>query len=238
MPVLEAPTSPANPSATPAAPPASAAPGDQSQPNPPAATPARPEGLPERYWDPTTGYRQDDVVASLSAFEAEQAKRAETFKDFPDKPEDAAKFYKLPETMLPEGVKLPDGVKFEPNTDLLTRALPVLHKHKADPALFTELTQAFNAYELDRFTKAQTDFAEDGKKLGANGETRRKDLADRIAARVGPERAKFMDARIISADAVEFFEALLKDGNTAPPLPGRNDPPPPAPQPLEKRWYS
>jgi hypothetical protein len=220
---------------TPPPAPEAAAPGDQS---PPASPPAKPEKLPDSYWDPTTGLRTNEVAETLAAFEADRVKQAETFKDFPKTADKAGDFYKLPEQMLPEGVKLPDGVQFKPNTDLLTRALPVLHQHRADPALFQDLTRAFNAYELDRYQKAATDFAADNKKLGANADVRRADLGKRIEAAVGAEKAKFIDTHIISAAAVEFFETLFKDGNVAPLNPGRTADPAPQPTTVQDRWYA
>lgn len=203
MPVVEptpTPTPTPEPSPTPAPEPTPA-------PNPQTAT--KPDGLPDKYWDATAGLRTKEVGETLSAFEAEQARIAETFKDFPDKPEEAGKFYQLPENLLPEGVTLPEGIEFKPNEQLLAGALPILHKHKAAPELFHDLTRAFNAYELAQYQNAQTEFAEDNKKLGANGSQRRQALATGLKGMVG-DKADFIDTSAITSKAVEFFEAVME----------------------------
>jgi hypothetical protein len=216
----------------------SAAPGDPSiQPPTP---PARPEGLPDRYWDEATGVRLNEAAQALSALEAHNAAQTEAFKDFPEKVEEAGKFYALPEAMLPEGMNLPEGVKFEPNTELLERALPVLHKHKVPREAFHDLARAFNAHEVEKFTADRKSFDEDSKKLGANGATRRQDIANRLSAIVGPEKAKFIDASVITSGAVEFFEDLLSKVSNPSVVPfsqNRDNQPLPLPQKLEDRFY-
>lgn len=218
--------------------PAPAEPGGLS---PPTGEPQRPEGLPDHFWDPSTGIRTNELVAAFNELSAEQTKLGEVFKDFPKDPKQAGEFYKLPEAMLPEGMTLPEGVAFEPNTELLGAALPILHKHRIAPAAFHELTQAFNAYELQKYNAATAEFAADAKKLGANGDTRRKAVADGIAAIVGPERAAFIDTRAITSQAVEFFEAVLAkvsgQSSVIPLQPRRDADPAPPPQSVEQRWY-
>lgn len=154
---------------------------------------------------------------------------------------EAGKFYKLPENLLPDGVKLPDGVTVEPDTALLAKVLPVLHQRRADPALFQDLAKAVTGHRLEMMQAAHKDFVEDDKKLGANAATRRQAIATGLAAIVGPEAAKFVDTSIITSGAVNFFEALLakvvNQGNVVPIRPGQNDPPPTQPQKIEDRWY-
>lgn len=235
------PTPAPEPSPAPVTPIEGAAPGDQS-PAPAPQTPVKPEGLPDRYWDATTGLRTKEVADTLSAVEAENAKSADAFKDFPDKPEDAGKFYKLPEQILPEGMSLPEGTKFEPNQALLDKALPVFHKHKIAPEAFQELVRQFNAHEVEQYQAVTKEHLEDNKKLGASADTRRKAVADGLAAIVGPERAKFIDSTALSSDAVQFFEALIENHsaqNTVVPLrPSANEPAPTPPKPpLEERMF-
>lgn len=247
MPVIETPTTQQDPAPTtgadPSAPAVPAGQGDPSQqnPSPPAPAPQRPEGLPDNFWDDATGIRTEQLVASYNELATEHAKLAETFKDFPDDAAKAGEFYKLPEQMLPEGIEVPANLQLEPDTALLERALPVLHKHRIAPDAFHDLARAFNAHELERYQSAAKEFGEDAKKLGANAETRRKAVADGIAAIVGPERAKFIDASAISSQAVEFFEAVVSKFTTQSnvvPLDSRRDDAPPKPAPtIEQRWY-
>jgi hypothetical protein len=176
------------------------------------AAPVKPEGLPDRYFDPTTGVRLNEVAATLADVEAKNAANAEAFKDFPTDAAKAGEFYKLPEAMLPEGVKLPDGVTFEPNKALLERALPVLHAHKIPPAAFHDLTRAFNAYQVEAMQADMKSVADDNAKLGANGPARRKAVFDSLTSAVGPEMAKFADPNApstISSGAIELFEAIV-----------------------------
>ncbi len=203
--------------------------------------PSRPEGLPDSFWDATVGVRTDALIQSYNELAGEQARLAEAFKDFPEDVAKAGEFYKLPEQMLPEGMKLPEGVTFTPNMELLELALPVLHQHRIDPAAFQDLARAFSGYELQRYQTAVKEFAEDGKKLGGNAAARRKAVADGLAGMVGPELAGFVDTKAITSGAVEFFEAILaKFTNQSTALPGdqrRDTDPPPAPKSIEQRWY-
>jgi hypothetical protein len=215
----------------------------------------KPEGLPDRYWDATTGLRSVEVASALSALEAENAKQTDAFKDFPEKPDDAGKFYQMPEQMLPEGVSLPEGTKFEPNQALLDKALPVLHKHKVSRDAFQDLVRQFNAYEVEQHeqlvngeelppsiqaaleVRVQRAFAEDNKKLGANGEQRRTALGAALSPIYGAEHVgpgKTIDPARLSSREVECFEAGIAkhsgQNNVFPLKPAGNDPPP-APDP-------
>jgi hypothetical protein len=169
----------------------------------------RPEGLPDQFWDKDAGLRTPDLIKSWNELSAFQAQHAKTFENFPEKPEDAGKFYTLPEQLLPEGMTLPEGLTFEPDQQLLEAALPIAHKHKLAPEAFQDLVRGYNAMELARHTEAQKQFTEDGKKLGANAERRRQAVSEGLKAIVGPEKAQFVDANAITSGAVEFFEAIL-----------------------------
>lgn len=213
MPVSEVPATP-GPASTPA-PNQPASPSPSAEPAAPSPeAKVKPDGLPDKYWDKEAGLRVSEVVQTLSALDADNAKQAETFKDFPKDAKDAGKFYTLPEQMLPEGMELPKGLVFEPDKQLLETVLPVAHKHKLAPEAFHDLVRTYNAIELARFQDAQAQFAEDGKKLGANAAARRKAVADGLAALIGPEKAKFVDAGAITSGAVEFFEAILARATT------------------------
>jgi hypothetical protein len=228
-----------NPNPDPANPPAPSV--DLAAPPAPSPQATKPDGLPDRYWDPDAGLRVREVAETLTAFDADQARLATTFKDFPKEPAKAADFYKLPENLLPEGMTAPEGQEIKPNTALLEKALPVLHKHRIAPDVFQDLARTVTAYELEKFQAAATEFAEDGKKLGTNGPTRRKDVNDRLAAMLGPEDAKFIDATALTSAGVEFFEKILKkvtsQSNVIPLNRGGDNDPPPQPQPIEQRWY-
>lgn len=216
-----------------------AAPADPS-PTPPVAPPAKPEGLPDRYFDPATGVRLSEVASTLAELEAQNARQAEAFKDFPEKPEDAGKFYALPESLLPEGTQVPEGVKIEANADLLNKALPVLHKHKIGRDAFQELAQAFTAYELERFKADQEFFAAENKKLGDNAVAIRNDTAQRMKARAG-DKASLIDVdhfvQHAPAGVIQFMQAVLAESNVVPLTQNRDNAPTPPPQKIEDRWY-
>lgn len=209
----------------------------QSQPQNP---PARPDGLPDTFWDPKAGLKTKEFVESYNALAGDASKRAETFKAFPEKVEDAGKFYVLPENLLPDGTKMPEGVELKPDTTMLAQALPVLHKHRADPALFADLARAVTGARVEAFQKAAKEFVDDNAKLGAQAATRRKDIADRLTALVG-DKAKFINTDAITSTAVEFFEALLSkvssQSNVVPLNRGGGNEPPPAPKSIAERWY-
>ncbi len=198
----------------------------------------KPDGLPDAFWDPQTGFKQNEFIQSYAELAEFKAQHAKTFENFPEKPEDAGKFYTLPEQMLPEGVTLPEGVQFQPDEELLAAALPVAHKHKLTPEAFHDLVRGYNAFELARYQAAQKDFAEDGKKLGARAAERRKAVADGLKGLVG-DKAGFIDTGAISSQAVEFFEAVLdrvtRQSNVVPLNTKRDNEPPPEKAPLFDR---
>jgi hypothetical protein len=242
---------PVEPNPTP--PPAPVTPG--APPNPSGSDPAahvdpsiqpqsaKPEGLPDQFWDPKAGFKQKEFIESYNGLATEYAARAKTFENFPADPKDAGKFYTLPEQLLPEGMELPKGLTFEPDQDLLAAALPIAHKHKLAPEAFQDLVRSYNAIELKRFQDAQNHFAEDAKKLGEKAPARRKAIADGLKALVGEEKAKFVDAEAITSGAVEFFEEILKkfsgQSNVVPLTPKRETVDPAAEQPkslAERMW--
>lgn len=215
---------PANPSGDPAAPPAPAAP----------AALSRPEGLPDKYWDPATGLRAREVAQTLSELDTANTKRAETFKEFPADVKKAGEFYKLPENLLPDGVTLPQGQTQMPiDQGLIDAVLPVVHQHQADPALFQDAARAITGYNVAKFNAAAREFAEDRKKLGANAAARSDDINARMKAAIGDKWT--LDANAMTSAGVEMFEAIAKSLttqlNVVPPGNGRTqDPPAPAPK--------
>lgn len=212
---------------------------ESAAPAVPSPTPARPEGLPDHYWDEKTGPRLNELVTDFNKLATEHSKQAEVFKDFPAKVEDAGAFYTLPEKLLPDDLKLPADVKIEPDKALLDAALPLLHKYRADPGMFQDLARAVTTSRAKAMLGALEDARKDNEKLGASATARRQDLANRIAAAVGPERAKFINTAIITSDAVMFFEDLFSklQGNVVPIRQGQPEPPPAPPQTVEDRWY-
>jgi hypothetical protein len=221
-------------------PPAAAAPPAGTTPpagDAPAAL-VRPEGLPDQFWDATAGVKTDDLVKSYATESADAAKYRERAAAVPAKVED----YKI-EIKLPDDVKVPEGLKFDPSKD---PRLPVLlktaHELGLSNADVNKLVTLDAQFALQNHAAEAARVAEETKKLGEKA-------ADRIAAATNwtkalAEKGDFsadevgeIRAMASTAAGVTALEKLMAKVNGG--IPGHVPTPPtkPTEQPLTDRWY-
>lgn len=170
-----------------------------------APTPAaRPENIPEQFWDTEKGsLKSEDLLAAYSPL-AEKAKaEEERLAAYPKAAADIP--LDIPAGALGDGVK----VELDPNNPLIGPARDLIFQKKLDPALLGELAGIVVKQQLAENAHFETRKAEENQKLGPNY-VARIDAVDRgIAALVGPEHAKALALGRFTAKQVEAFEAVL-----------------------------
>lgn len=173
----------------------------------PAATeptpPARPDGLPETYWDEATGAVKPEAYTRLAELEAAAAER-----QVPETPD----AYVLE---LPEPVVGLDGkpVAFDADDPMVKALLPAFHKAGVPQTAFAEILQAYAASEVAAAAaeqEATTAYvAAEQTKLGANHKERTAALHGQVVAAIGAEPAEALRMQMRSADGVLALEQLV-----------------------------
>lgn len=168
------------------------------------AAPARPDGLPDAYWDDAAGVKPE-AYARLAELEAAEAARREGVPE-------SAEAYKL-ETDEP--VLGADGqpVTFDADDPLAKAILPALHEAGLPQAAVSKILRAYAASEVEAVKAAQTEAAAfvqaEQTKLGANHATRTAALHGQVIAAIGQDAAEALRQQMRSADAVIALEALV-----------------------------
>lgn len=224
------PNAPPNPAADPPA-------GDQGN-TPPAAT--RPEWMPESYWDPQANApKLDEFGKHYGETAAKAAKFDERTAAVPPNPEG----YKI-ELKLPDTVKVPEGLKFDPAKDPRTpQFLKIAHGIGLDTNQVNALVALDAELAIADHTAEQTRLAEETKKLGDKATDRIDGVKNWVKALTdkGDLSADEADeVRMIAATAagVSALEKIIaKASGTVPghqPQGGDSKPPP---QSITERWY-
>lgn len=194
---------------------------------------ARPDYIPEKFWDAEAkAPRIEDLAKSYATLEAGRGKlketltaeiNAERFKARPEKPEG----YKLgvPETL--KNVVVLDkepGADFAPepgktyflakaDSPLMKSATALAHKYGVPQAEFSELVGAL-ATELGQRAPTTEEIAaqrtEALKPLGEHGEKRIEHVDNQLAALIGGDKAKALRDAPGTAAGIEAMEALLE----------------------------
>lgn len=171
----------------------------------PAAAPARPDGLPDAYWDEATNAIKPEAYARLAELEAAAAAAKEGVPESADK-------YVLE---LPEPVVGLDGnpVAFDPEDPLVKAILPAFHEAGVPQAAMSKILQAYAAQEVAA-AKAESDaatayVAAEQAKLGAAHKERTAALHGQVVAAIGEGPAEAIRSQMRSADAVIALEQLL-----------------------------
>jgi hypothetical protein len=206
----------ASPSATPAAgdtsPPAPAPGGEKGAPpvaavapDPASSAAARPDYIPEKYWDAEKGEPKNGELSELwKKLEEREAAEAERAKGIPEKPED----YKV---ALPEGFKIPDGIdlKLDVNDPAFKRAQAFAKERGLTQSDFSNLLAIEaerKAVEHQALLKA---VEAEKAKLGENRIARLDAVETKLAAKLPAPQAKALASLMVTADAVEAIETLI-----------------------------
>lgn len=191
---------------------ASETPPSPPNPNEPAA---RPEGLPDAYWDAEKNTLKVDPAAlvkdlkqrdELLAFKSADDSRKLTLPDAPDK-------YEI---KLPEGFKPPEGITFEFKTDdpLLARARELAHTKGVDQETFSEFLGLYAGAQIQDQATVTAAKADQIAKLGVNGPARVDAVTNWMKARIGEADAGVMSTMLVTAAHVAAFEKLMRQSSS------------------------
>ena len=174
-----------------------------------ANPPSRPEGLPDRFWDATSGVKLADLAKTAADFDAAEAKRAAIPKAATEyKPEIAS----AADIATKYGLK-PEDVKVAEDHPLLAPFRELALEAGMDQAAFGKALGLFVDYQLAapalEAKKLETALAEEKKKLG-DSEARVGGVMAFIKAHVGEDGAKALAPMLYTAAQVEAFEKLQK----------------------------
>jgi hypothetical protein len=175
-----------------------------SEPTPPA----RPEGLPDAYWDAdASAVRLPDLVRAhgeLSAFKADADARLA-------KRPAAADAYEL---RVPEAVKLPDGAEFRMDaaSPLAKAARQFAYDAGLDQAGFDTLVEGYVEEQVRGYQAAGEALAAEMAKLGEKAETRIGAVDAFLKSALTATQYEALKPVVSTAAAVEAVEALMKRG--------------------------
>lgn len=229
--------SPPEQSAPPAAP--AAPPADAPPPVDPEAPPARPDHIPEKFWDAEKGEVRLDALAK-SYSEAEKrmsglraAHRADFEKElFGKRPETADAYEVKPPAKMPDGVVILDKIdpemQFEegkvyfaadPADPLWGEIRGIAHRAGLSQDEFSEQVMPLIARAMgyrvptaEERTLANRQFEEG---LGENGALRAEHLRGWLRGQVGADKAQAIASSLTSKAAVEAFEDLMVNAGGA-----------------------
>lgn len=168
------------------------------------AAPARPDGLPDAYWDAASGVKPE-AFSRLAELEAADAARREGVPETVDA-------YKLE---ADEPIIGADGqpVAFDADDPLAKAILPALHEAGLPQSAVSKILGAYARSEVAAAAAAAEEAkafvaAEQGK-LGSNHAARTAALHGQVIAAIGEKPAEALRQQMRSADAVIALEALV-----------------------------
>lgn len=167
---------------------------------PAQAAPARPEGLPDAYWDDEAGIKPE-AYSRLAELEAAEAARREGF------PEDATG-YKLEPT---EAVLDLNGqpVTFDASDPLAQGMTAVFHKHGVPQAAVSDVLKTFAELEIAGAKANAEAIQAEIAKLGAEHPARVSAVSNKLTAVAGADKARALLDKLSDAASFEALEALV-----------------------------
>ncbi|ASY64474.1 hypothetical protein SJ05684_c30500 [Sinorhizobium sojae CCBAU 05684] len=169
--------------------------------------PARPDYIPEDWWDAETGFKADDFNA-LVAFKAEHDANLAQVPDSADKYE-----VKLPQDFkLPEGFKLAEGQEtfIDESDPRVAAAREYAHANKFSQAQFEGLIALGAQADIAEQTKLSEAVEEQRTQLGSKAQDRINAVTTWLGAKVGGELAAALTPLMYTAKSVQAFEALMR----------------------------
>jgi hypothetical protein len=166
----------------------------------PVTQAARPDFIPEKFWDAEKGAPKVNWQA-LEAREAAEAERAALIPETPDGYQ----------PVLPEGFALPDGVELMIDVnDPAFKAAQAFAKERGltQPEFSTLLTLEAQRVTAEKARLGSAIEAEKAK-LGEQRGARIKAVDDFLLGRLPEKQAKALQNLMVTAEAVEAFETLM-----------------------------
>jgi hypothetical protein len=196
-------TPPVNPAAAAAAEPAAASPAGKTSPSSEAL--ARPEGLPEQFWDDKAGVKFDDLTKHLGELNAFKAEHDSRLAARPEKPDG----YEL---KLPADLKFGEGEGFDldPNDPMVGFGREVAHAMGADQAGFEKIVGMYAQQQVAQTKLLDTLAAKQIEALGPKGADRQSAVKNWIAAKLGADALPIFEGPLAVKIGVEALEKLMR----------------------------
>lgn len=178
------------------------APGGETPPQ----TPARPDYIPENWWDGEKGFKSEDFQA-LVARDAENAARLAQVPEAADKYE-----AKLPHDFkLPDGIEIPDGESaLNPDDPRIAAARDFAHANQMSQAQFEGMLAMGVQLDLAEQGRINEAVKQQVELLGAKGAERVGAVKTWIAAKLPADQAEALTGMMFTAKSIEAFEALMR----------------------------
>jgi hypothetical protein len=166
---------------------------------------ARPENVPETYWDAGKGeLKVDDLLSHFTEAQSAQATLAERAAAVPKTAAD----YKIE---LADTTKVPAGFELDLKNPLYAEAAAAAHEMGLTQAEFNRLANIQIAQEVAKSQSFVARMAEEKVKLGPKADERIAAVTQALVGRLG-DGARPIVAMLISAAHVEALEGLLTSG--------------------------
>lgn len=172
-----------------------------------AQPPARPDYIPENFWDAEKGFKSDDLNA-LVAFKAEHDANLAQVPDSADKYE-----VKLPQDFkLPDGFKLPEGQEaiINPDDPRVAAVREYAHANKFSQAQFEGLIALGAQADITEMSRLSEAVEEQRTQLGSKAQDRINAVTSWLGAKLGGELANALVPLMYTAKSVQAFESLMR----------------------------
>lgn len=167
---------------------------------------ARPDYIPESFWDTEKGFKTDDFNTLLTT----KAERDAHLAQVPEKPDGYQ--VKLPENFqLPEGFSMPEGQNFEidENDPRVGAVREFAHANQLSQDQFGQLIAIGARMDIEQQIGLDKALAEQAEQLGAKGKERVSAVTTWLGAKLGGEAAQALAPMLYTAKAVQAFERLM-----------------------------
>lgn len=175
---------------------------------PGAATTARPDWLPESYWDATAGAAKGEALTNdLTELGTLRTLKADIDAKAAALPKDAAG-YKIE---LPKDFQVPEGRKFvaDDKNPMVAEARGWAAKHGIPQEALTDLIGLYAKSQVNDLTAMAEFEAEEKKALGTNADARIKSVTDWAGGIVGKDKAAILSPLLKTKAGVEAFETIM-----------------------------
>ncbi|MBB3313640.1 hypothetical protein FHT78_005434 [Rhizobium sp. BK196] len=169
--------------------------------------PARPDYIPENFWDPDKGFKADDFNA-LVAFKAEHDANA---AQVPEKADGYV--VALPKDFqLPEGYELPEGQEspIDENDPRIGAAREYAHANGFSQAQFEGLIALGAQMDIAETTALKEAATKQRAALGDKADQRINAVTTWLGAKLGGEFAQALAPMMFTAKQIQAFEAIMR----------------------------
>lgn len=194
-----------------------------TQPNPQAPNDpqiiARPDGLPEQFWDTEkNAVKTDDLIAAYKPMAERIAAEDARLAAYPKAPTEIP--FVVPEGTVPAGMK----IELDENNPLIAPTRELIFNKKLDPALLGDLAGLYVKQQLAEQKELETARTAQMQKLGENAGARI-DAVKTFVKKFGGPGAEAVAEHIFTAKQYEVFETMMRafSAQNAQPVPANSN---------------